>query len=149
VLVFVFGLIHGFGLSTRLQQLPLGNDGLVLKILSFNVGVEIGQVIALSIMLALLSGWRKTQSFQKFSKAANVILLFCGGLLFLSQMHGFQHSYYTDEFPLNRDDHAHAHEDMQGESHLPQYPRRLYLDSPKQNNTPQEHSHDGENFHSR
>jgi hydrogenase/urease accessory protein HupE len=64
-MVFIFGLIHGFGLSTRLQQLPMGENGLVLKILSFNVGVEVGQIIALSMMLVLLSGWRKTDSFKK------------------------------------------------------------------------------------
>mgnify|MGYP000253529966 CR=1 FL=1 len=74
-LVFIFGLIHGFGLSTRLQQLPLGEDHLVLKILSFNVGVELGQIIALTIMLVILAGWRKTESFNRFSKASNVILM--------------------------------------------------------------------------
>src|SRR5215216_5730637 len=56
--VFLFGLIHGFGLSTRLQQLPLGQEGLVLRILSFNVGVEIGQIIALTGMWFVLSSWR-------------------------------------------------------------------------------------------
>src|SRR5215204_3980511 len=56
--VFLFGLIHGFGLSTRLQQLPLGHDGLVLRILSFNVGVELGQIVALSVMALFLAGWR-------------------------------------------------------------------------------------------
>src|SRR5215203_1235470 len=63
--VFLFGLIHGFGLSTRLQQLPLGQDGLVLRILSFNVGVEVGQIIALAGMWVFLSQWRKTESFGK------------------------------------------------------------------------------------
>ena len=52
-LVFAFGLIHGFGLSTRLQQLPLGHDGLLLKIISFNAGVECGQILALTAMLFL------------------------------------------------------------------------------------------------
>ena len=69
--VFLFGLIHGFGLSTRLQQLPLGDDGLIWKILSFNVGVEFGQIIALSIMLLLLTQWRKRESFSRFSMASN------------------------------------------------------------------------------
>ena len=90
--VFGFGLIHGFGLSTRLQQLPLGHDGLVLKILSFNVGVELGQVAALLVMGFILSQWRHTASFEKFSKAANLGLMIAGGLLFLMQMHGYQHS---------------------------------------------------------
>jgi hypothetical protein len=151
-MVFAFGLIHGFGLSTRLQQLPLGEHGLVLKILSFNLGVEIGQVVALSIMLALLSGWRKTQSFQKFSKAANLALMFAGGLLLLMQLHGFQHTQYPDDFPLNADDHHHAHEDMEKKSSpLTDYPKRLELE-PNLDKAPQPeleiHSHDGEGSHS-
>lgn len=114
-MVFAFGLIHGFGLSTRLQQLPLGEGGLalVLRILSFNVGVEAGQVIALSVMLFLLSGWRKTESFKTFGKAANVGLMAVGFLLFLMQLHGYQHSTFSDEFPLNKDDHSHVHKDME------------------------------------
>src|SRR5215212_9099832 len=71
--VFLFGLIHGFGLSTRLQQLPLGQEGLVLRILSFNVGVEIGQIVALTGMWFVLSNWRKTASFMKFSKVSNAL----------------------------------------------------------------------------
>lgn len=113
-MVFAFGLIHGFGLSTRLQQLPLGEEGtgLVLRILSFNVGVEVGQVIALSVMLFLLSGWRKTESFAKFGKAANAGLMFVGVLLLLMQLHGYQHTTYPDDTPLNKDDHHHVHQAM-------------------------------------
>ena len=150
-MVFIFGLIHGFGLSTRLQQLPLGESGLVLKILSFNVGVEIGQIIALSIMWVLLSGWRKTDSFKKFSKAANVLLLFAGGLLLLMQLHGFQHTQYPDDFPLNTDDHHHVHEAIKKESSpLADYPKKLNLDSDSNTVAPklEVHSHDGEEPHS-
>lgn len=112
-MVFAFGLVHGFGLSTRLQQLPLGEDGLVLKILAFNVGVEVGQIIALTLMVLLLAGWRKSASFMQFSKASNVLLMVLGGLLFLMQLHGYQHTQFPDEFPLNQDDHHHTHEDME------------------------------------
>lgn len=110
-MVFAFGLIHGFGLSTRLQQLAIGDQGiaLVLRILSFNLGVEFGQVVALSLMLFLLSGWRRTTSFKVFGKAANVGLILLGSLLLLMQLHGYQHSTFSEEFPLNRDDHAHVH----------------------------------------
>jgi len=113
VMVFTFGLIHGFGLSTRLQQLPLGEDtgGVVLRILSFNVGVEVGQVVALAVMLLLLSGWRMTVSFQKFSQAANTGLILAGFMLLLMQLHGYQHSAYPDEFPLNKHEHNHIHEE--------------------------------------
>jgi hypothetical protein len=111
-MVFIFGLIHGFGLSTRLQMLPLAEDGLVLRILAFNVGVEFGQIAALTIMLLALSGWRKMPSFKKFSGAANSLLIFVGFLLLLMQLHGYQHTSHPDEYPLNKDDHAHVHEDM-------------------------------------
>jgi hypothetical protein len=160
-MVFIFGLIHGFGLSTRLQQLPLGTDDLVLKILSFNVGVELGQIIALTIMLLILASWRKTESFTRFSKAANVGLMILGGLLLIMQLHGYQHSQYPDDFPLNKDDHSHVHEDMNSASSaLSDYPVKLNLninsdgiDSLKDEQlvdkiSADEHSHDGENAHS-
>lgn len=116
VMVFIFGLIHGFGLSTRLQQLPLGEDGLIMRIISFNVGVEVGQLVALSIMLFLLSGWRHKESFLKFSAVTNSLILFAGFMLLLMQLHGYSHSAYSDDFPLNTDDHHHVHEAMQLES---------------------------------
>jgi hypothetical protein len=110
-MVFAFGLIHGFGLSTRLQQLPLGDDSteLVVRILSFNVGVELGQVIALGVMVVLLSSWRKYDSFTTFARAGNVLLMIVGTFLLLMQLHGYQHTAYPDEFPLNKDDHYHTY----------------------------------------
>ena len=115
-MVFAFGLIHGFGLSTRLQQLPLGDDvqSMLMRILSFNVGVELGQIIALSIMLILLKGWRATSSLEKFAKAANVALIAGGIFLFNMQFHGYWHS-FPEDFPLNQDDHTHIHADMKAE----------------------------------
>jgi hypothetical protein len=89
VLVFAFGLIHGFGLSSRLQQLPLDMDNLLLNILSFNLGVELGQIIALAVMLVLLNLWRKKASFKKFSKVSNIGLVLAGIYLFSFQMYGF------------------------------------------------------------
>ena len=110
--VFLFGFIHGFGLSTRLQQLPLGEDGLIWRILSFNVGIELGQVGALCIMVALLFNFRRTQSFQQISKVSNSGLIAAGALLFLMQMHGYLHTVNPDEFGFPVDNHFHAHEDM-------------------------------------
>ena len=128
-MVFAFGLIHGFGLSTRLQQLPLAEDGLVLRILAFNVGVEAGQIAALAIMLFLLSGWRRTESFKHFSRAANWLLMMLGVLLLLMQLHGYLHSSHPDEFPLNKDDHSHTHEDMEADrSLLTDYQKRFDID---------------------
>ncbi len=88
-LVFIFGLVHGFGLSTRLQQLPLGEGGLLLKILSFNLGVEVGQIAALTVMLFLLKAWRGRQSFARFSTVSNVGLILAGVVLFGYQMSGY------------------------------------------------------------
>ena len=113
--IFGFGLIHGFGLATRLQQLPLGESGLIGRILSFNVGVEIGQILALTLMIAVISGWRRTRSFSEFSKVSNNGLIFAGLLLFLMQMHGFIHMVEADHFPISDDNHRHLHEDMKAE----------------------------------
>jgi HupE / UreJ protein len=103
------GLIHGLGLSTRLQQLPLNKDDLLLNIISFNVGVELGQVLALAAMLVLLSSWRKLPSFKPFSVFSNFALIFGGVLLFLMQMHGYSHVSTPDEFGFSSDNHVHDH----------------------------------------
>jgi hypothetical protein len=111
--VFLFGLIHGFGLSTRLQQLPLGHECLVLRILSFNLGVEIGQILALTGMWFFLSSWRKTASFTRLSRVSNILLLAAGLLLLLMQLHGYQHTQFADDFPMNKDEHFHIHQEME------------------------------------
>ena len=108
-MISLFGLVHGFGLSTRLQELPLSETDLLMNIVSFNVGVELGQVLALSVMLALLAGWRKAKSFQSFSRVSNIGLIFAGTLLFLMQMHGYTHVSSPDEFGFSADNHHHEH----------------------------------------
>jgi hypothetical protein len=146
-MVFIFGLIHGFGLSTRLQQMPLGDNGVILKIISFNIGVEFGQVVALSVMLFVLSGWRKTVSFQHFSKSSNVALIIAGSALFLFQIHGYIHTKYPDEFPLNKDDHHHVHQDMKytKPSMLENYQNKIELN--KVIIKPKSHKHGNGSFH--
>ncbi|OFZ19037.1 MAG: hypothetical protein A2Z20_09820 [Bdellovibrionales bacterium RBG_16_40_8] len=116
-MVFAFGLIHGFGLSTRLQQLPLGEDqiAMLIRILSFNLGVEVGQIVALAAMLVVLEGLRNRPSWNKFAYAANVALIAGGIFLFNMQFHGYWHSSDPDSFPLNKDDHSHVHQDMGAE----------------------------------
>lgn len=113
LVIFGFGLVHGFGLSTRLQQLPLGDSGLIMRILSFNVGVEIGQIIALAIMLLIISGWRKTKSFTQFSTVSNSGLIAAGIFLFMMQMHGFGHNSNPDEFGFSTDNHFHEHKKIE------------------------------------
>jgi hypothetical protein len=112
--VFGFGLLHGFGLSTRLQQLPLGDDAapMLWRILSFNVGVEVGQIAALSVMVAALAMWRHAPSFKRLSYAANLALFYGGVYLLFTQLHGYQHSSEPDSFGFPAAEHRHAHEDM-------------------------------------
>lgn len=98
-MVFVFGLIHGFGLSTRLQQMTLADDPqIVAKILAFNVGVELGQIAALSLMIVVVRLWRETTVWQPVMRGANAALLAAGLVLFASQISSFMKS--TAESPV-------------------------------------------------
>lgn len=116
VMITSLGLIHGLGLSTRLQQLPLNQDELLLNIVSFNVGIEAGQIFALAIMLMFLATWRKAESFRPFSLAANYTLIGAGALLFLIQIHGYSHTSTPDEFGFSSDNHIHEHIRMDQEN---------------------------------
>ncbi|MCT4640730.1 MAG: HupE/UreJ family protein [Bacteriovoracaceae bacterium] len=111
MMVFIFGLIHGFGLSTRLQQLPLGEkgSGMLMRIISFNIGVEVGQVLALTVMLGVLSSVRNTQFFKRLSKVTNDGLILAGFMLLLMQLHGYGHTSNPDEFGFSEDNHYHYH----------------------------------------
>ena len=109
MMIVSLGLIHGLGLSTRLQQLPLNEDQLLLNIISFNVGIELGQIIALTVMLLVLTGLRKSVGFQAFSRISNVFLIIAGFYLFTMQMHGYSHMTNPDEFGFSADNHAHEH----------------------------------------
>lgn len=106
LMIIGLGLIHGFGLSTRLQELPLSEDHLLLNIISFNVGIELGQVSALALMLLLIAAWRKSHAFQTFSLVANYCLILMGGLLFLMQMHGYEHTANPEEFIVSTESSA-------------------------------------------
>lgn len=99
-MIFSLGLIHGLGLSTRLQQLPLSEDNvsLLMNIISFNIGIEVGQITALAVMLLLITAFRKSPSFKRFSKIANSLLIIAGALLFLMQMHGYEHAAHPEEY---------------------------------------------------
>jgi hypothetical protein len=101
LMIIGLGLIHGFGLSTRLQELPLSEDELLLNIISFNVGIEIGQISALAVMLLLITAWRKRDSFKAFTLVANYSLILMGAYLFLMQMHGYAHTSHPEEFMVS------------------------------------------------
>lgn len=89
-MVFVFGLIHGFGLSTRLQEMTLAQDPqLISKILAFNVGVEFGQIAALCLMVGVVRLWRETTVWQPVMRASNAGLLTAGLALFVVQVSAF------------------------------------------------------------
>lgn len=89
LMVFIFGLIHGFGLSTRLQSFDLGAEQFLMKIISFNVGVELGQIAALIPIVFLITQWQSKKSYQAFYKAANYYLIIAGIFLFIFQLYGF------------------------------------------------------------
>ena len=86
--VLTFGLFHGFGLATTLQELSLSQEGLVTNMLSFNVGVEIGQILALVGVLIVLNSWRTQKSFLKHAFLTNALLMAGGFMLIGYQLAG-------------------------------------------------------------
>lgn len=87
--VLVFGLFHGFGLATKLQEFDLAKEGLVANILSFNIGVEIGQAIALTAVLIALTYWRARAGFLRHAFVTNTTLMAVGFLLLGYQLSGY------------------------------------------------------------
>jgi hypothetical protein len=87
--VLFFGFFHGLGLATKLQDLALSRDGLVANMVSFNVGVEIGQLLALAAMLIAFNLWRRSGSFLRHAFAANVVLMTAGFVLAGFQLTGY------------------------------------------------------------
>ena len=87
--VLIFGLFHGFGLATKLQEFALSPNGLVGNIVSFNVGVEIGQCLALTAILIGLTYWRSRSGFLRHAFATNALVMACGFLLVGYQLSGY------------------------------------------------------------
>ncbi|MCL6268343.1 HupE/UreJ family protein [Sansalvadorimonas sp. 2012CJ34-2] len=85
----IFGLFHGFGLATKIQTFELSEDGLLTNLIAFNVGVEIGQLLALFGILILISIWRKHPSFLQHAYSANTLLMTAGFTLIGLQLTGF------------------------------------------------------------
>ncbi|WP_352889610.1 HupE/UreJ family protein [Mesorhizobium sp. M1305] len=88
VATLVFGFFHGFGLSTKIIEYNISPDGLVPNLLAFNVGVEIGQLMALGAILIVMGYWRRTRSFWRHAYTANVIMMTAGFLLIGYQLTG-------------------------------------------------------------
>lgn len=85
----IFGLFHGFGLATKILEFEIAPDGLIPNLIAFNVGVEIGQLLALSAILIAMGYWRRTTSFTRQTYAANVVLMTAGFLLMGYQLAGY------------------------------------------------------------
>lgn len=89
IAVTVFGLFHGFGLATKIQEFQLPSDGLISNIISFNVGVEIGQFLALALVLIILNFWRRHSSYLSFATVTNTALMSAGFMLVGLQLTGY------------------------------------------------------------
>jgi hypothetical protein len=87
--VLVFGLFHGFGLATKLQELSLPSEGLVANLLAFNLGVEMGQVLALAGVLAVFMYWRTRPTFLRYAFVTNTLLMAAGFALAGYQIAGY------------------------------------------------------------
>ena len=89
VATLIFGFFHGLGLATKILEYEIAADGLIPNLLAFNVGVEIGQLIALAIILIAMSYWRKTSGFMRHAYTANVLMMTAGWLLVGYQITGY------------------------------------------------------------
>lgn len=87
--VFLFGLCHGLGLATKIQGYAQNSDALLINLVSFNLGVELGQLTALAIMLLLLYFWRASARFSEQAFAINGLLIWAGLVLFGYQISGY------------------------------------------------------------
>lgn len=84
----IFGLFHGLGLASKVLEYNMSEDGLVPNLIAFNLGVEIGQLMALATILILMGFWRRTRSFWKLAYSANVAMMCAGFVLFGYQLVG-------------------------------------------------------------
>lgn len=85
----IFGFFHGFGLATKIQEFAISSDGLIPNLLAFNVGVEIGQLLALGAILIVMSYWRRRDSFWRHAYMANVLIMTAGFMLIGYQLTGY------------------------------------------------------------
>lgn len=86
---FIFGLLHGFGLATKILDYELPEDGLIANLIFFNIGVEIGQILALVVILIAITYWRKSKSFMRHAYTTNGFMMMLGFLLMGYQITGY------------------------------------------------------------
>lgn len=89
IATFLFGLMHGFGLATKILDYELSPDGLLANLIFFNIGVELGQILALCVILIAISYWRKSGSFLHHAYKANAFMMMLGFLLMFYQITGY------------------------------------------------------------
>jgi hypothetical protein len=85
----IFGFIHGTGLATKILEYEIAQDGLLMNLISFNIGVEIGQIVALAIILIIMGYLRRAKNFVQYAYAANIIMIFLGIILTGQQISGY------------------------------------------------------------
>lgn len=88
VATLIFGFLHGFGLASKILDYGISSDGLLPNLLAFNVGVEVGQLLALAAILMVMTRWRATPSFARQAYAANVLMMTAGFALMGYQLVG-------------------------------------------------------------
>lgn len=85
----IFGFFHGFGLASKIIDYDISPDGLLPNLLAFNVGVEVGQLLALGAILIAMGYWRRTTSFLKHAYTANMMMMAAGFMLMGYQIVGY------------------------------------------------------------
>ena len=89
IATLIFGLFHGFGLATKIQEFEISSDGLFANLLAFNIGVEIGQLLALTGILILISYWRTFSAYYRHAYQTNTLLMSAGFMLFGLRITGY------------------------------------------------------------
>ena len=92
ITTLIFGLFHGFGLATKIIEFDMDPNGLLTNLVAFNIGVEIGQLLALSAILILISYWRKQPSFSTYAYSNNIVWMILGFMLAGNQLLGYFNS---------------------------------------------------------
>ncbi len=93
IATLIFGLIHGTGLATKLLEYQISEDGLLPNLLAFNVGVEIGQILALCVILIVMGYLRRSENFSRYAVAINVVMILLGLALMAQHIFGYFHSH--------------------------------------------------------